>query len=567
MKPLIFSLFLLPFSLFSQHGMMYHVSMSEQFDASSNIIEGEVISSESVWNIQHNYIYTLHTVKVSKVFMGESRSHIVIATVGGRVGKEALRVSDRLSLLNGDKGLFFLKPTRANLDGGMEAYDVVSDKQGFYRYDVENDLVIRPFYRSEGIETNFYLDIHETLGLTYFEIEALNLQPAERFSSSQATPTFSPASISAGTESVVTISGTSFGSTPGRVKFKWADDGGVTFQSALASQILSWTDTEIRVEVPAYAGTGIIRVTGADSVSQETATPLIITFAQSNGESFGDAVLTNLIDQNTLGGYSWHLHEDFANDAQAQFHFMSAMSTWKCNSEVNWRVLGNTMADSSVVDGINVVRFDNGNELPMGVLGQCASYTFLCGTPEVEAIVELDMTVDDGTTFHFGSGAPIPGQFDFESVVVHELGHGHQLNHVIDSSDIMYYGLAPQVVRRALGTNDVAGSIYVQTRCAADATCTFGRTVNLNCSVISTSENTLAETLTIYPNPARDVAFVIASANALISITDLFGRKLAVEMMNTGDRWELKVEELPSGNYFIQIVERDSQRTHRLIIQ
>ncbi|GAB5556858.1 MAG: hypothetical protein SchgKO_10710 [Schleiferiaceae bacterium] len=499
--------------------------MEQQIAETELVVEGKILSSTSQWNTAHNFIYTVHEVQVYKIFNGKYSGVVSVVTPGGRVGDYRLHASESLDLRPGNVGVFFLKPFHKL--SGKSQYEVVSDMQGFYRYDLIANTVSNPFESYDGITSDFYNVLRSHFGNTIVQAQFMDFSEAgQNFvqSAQKVAATISPTTISAGTESVVTLTGTGFGSTMGTVEFKWSDDGGNTYQPALASQIQSWTDTEIQVQVPSYAGTGTVRITDAQNNAQETAGILTITFAQSNGETFGIATQTSLIDQNNIGGYTWRMFTDFDADTSARPEFMAAFSNWRCNSNVNWRIGDVTNNDSSVVDGENVIRFDNGNELPMGVLGRCYTFTFTCNSPDEEAAIELDMVIDDGTAYHYGPGTPQPGEFDFQSIVLHELGHGHQLSHVIDSNDVMYYGLAPEVIRRTLGTNDIAGAQFVQTRCSNTGTCQFSATSNLDCTV-SLDEVHSSSEINLYPSPVRDFLHIESSLGIeKIDVFDASGR-------------------------------------------
>lgn len=57
------------------------------------------------------------------------------------------------------------------------------------------------------------------------------------------------------------INGSGFGGTPGTVWFRNADDGGSTFiASAVPSDLVYWTNTQIRLKIPEPAGTGTLFV-------------------------------------------------------------------------------------------------------------------------------------------------------------------------------------------------------------------------------------------------------------------------------------------------------------------
>ncbi len=65
-------------------------------------------------------------------------------------------------------------------------------------------------------------------------------------------------------------------------------------------------------------------------------------------------------------------------------------------------------------------------------------------------VAELDIEFDSTYNWNYGPGAPAFSQYDFESVAVHELGHGQQLGHVINSAEIVHYSISNGQTKRAL---------------------------------------------------------------------------------------------------------------------
>ncbi len=240
-----------------------------------------------------------------------------------------------------------------------------------------------------------------------------------------------------------------------------------------SSQYKSWSSTQIEVEVPTPAATGVVQVIqGATSTSAAT---LTISYSHLNVDfdpgSGTIAYQTDHINDNGSGGYTWRMNTGFDANAAARASFMRAFDTWRCGTDVNWQTGATTSINDAVSDGTNIICFDDAAPLPSGVLGVCYSYWSGCasGPTIVWYVNELDIIFDEGSnisplTWEFGTATPSGSEYDFETVAVHELGHGHQLGHVIAPGAIMHYAIANGVSNRSLGVNDLAGGNFVQAK-------------------------------------------------------------------------------------------------------
>ena len=53
----------------------------------------------------------------------------------------------------------------------------------------------------------------------------------------------------------------------------------------------------------------------------------------------------------------------------------------------------------------------------------------------------MDIRFNSTTNWNYGPSATAGGQYDFETVALHELGHAHGLAHLIDgtNTEVMHY--------------------------------------------------------------------------------------------------------------------------------
>lgn len=474
---LVCTLFFAAMSHTSAQCLMYPVLLSQRIPQSDLVVEGKVIDQVCFWNAEHNKIYTSNLVDVYKTFKNTGTPYIEVITEGGTMGDKKQELHPALSLQVGDVGVFTLVSNGQPAQFGKPVFDAYASAQGFIRYNLADNTATESFHSYNNISTDLYPAIQQLTGANYVQVKAVNplqhsITAGNTTQAVAAITSFTPTTISAGTGSVLTINGTAFGTTAtaSQIGFRNADDGGATFISPLASEIISWTNTQIQVRVPDGAGTGVIRVNGSNSTGV-----LTIPYAHINITSGGNAFMTKHISQGN-GGYIWTYNTSFIANTAAKAAFERSLNSWRCNTYVNWSLAsGSSNIAVAANDNVNIVTFDA--TLPAGVLGRCTNYFQGCGSGSGMNwyVSELDIVFDPtpGTgTWQYGPSNPSGSQYDFESVTVHELGHGHELGHVINSSDLMHYAIGAGQVKRNLNVDDLNGGLAVMNRNAqAGGTC------------------------------------------------------------------------------------------------
>lgn len=393
--------------------------------------------------------------------------------------------------------------------------------QGFIQYDKEIKTASDPFRQYKDISSLY----GSLIGSTGSFIELKPLQAAQKPQSDPKSSVFinnfSPTSLTAGTETRLRISGSGFGNAPGPsayVEFRNANDGGNSYFQPEASQYISWADDEIIVSVPAKAGTGTFRVRNGTS-AMVSSVSLTVLYSHLNVVSSGNVFQPQLVDRNSNGGYIWRMNTKFHNNEEAKEAFIRAFETWRCETSVNWELRSPTSTDIIASDGVNIIRFDIGSELPAGVLGACYTYWSGCGFGSNMNwyVNELDIVFDDAANWNFSTSSPLINQYDFESVVLHELGHGHQLGHVINSYEIMHYAMGGGQVKRALSTSDINGGNYVVSRSTSSGACLNDPMTALKTSDCSGASVKASVSITITggSNPACNGASLTYTASAI----------------------------------------------------
>ena len=561
------------FSAAFSQGMMYKIPLNEQVQNSQQIIEGKVILKKSYWDSNRNNIYTLNIIEVYKVFKGDTVTTINVITSGGTVGLEMETVEPSLQLSIDDVGLFMLNKSKLGLQNDISEgpkFRTYASSQSFYKYDFANNTAANPFNKM-GITNTLYQDIQKLTNSKYKMINDFNIEGRlNRNSGSISISSFSPATVTAGTATSITITGAGFGASDGTVEFRNPDTGGSTYTTAMPAQIISWNDSQIVVEVPTKSGTGNIRVTNTSSDTANSGQTLTVLYAQLNASYNSQPSQTQHIDRDGSGGYVWQMQTDFDANTAAKNSFIRALDTWRCGTEVNWTIGDATSTDVIASDDINIIRFDNGGELPGGILGRCTSRWSACiiGGNALWHVQELDIVFNDATNWNYSTNAPTNSQYDFETVAVHELGHGHQLGHIIANGAIMHYQISNGSFNRMLSANDTAGASDVHERSTTNEICGQDLMMDFDCSSLSVDIFNLADEFSIYPNPAKSQLYIKNTSNYYLeafSIYDLHGRKYLHNKLNNTIDNTIQVNALSSGIYFIKIQTEGGEFTQKFI--
>lgn len=567
------------FSTAFSQGMLYEVPLNEQVQKSQQIVEGKVISKKSFWDSKQHNIYTINTVEVYKVFKGNAIETLNVITVGGTVGLDMETVEPSLQLSLGDIGVFMLNSDDVILLGDNSTqpkFKTFADSQGFYKYELDSAAASNPFNKNLNILETLYPEIERLIGASYSVVENFDISDfGNRNSGGINITSFTPTSVTAGTATTITINGAGFGASDGFIGFSDANDGGSSFYNCLSTQIVSWNDTQIVVEVPDRAGTGIIRVENTSSDSTTSGQTLTVSYAELNAEynpgTGEEAYETQHINRDGSGGYVWQMFTDFDGNTAANDAFIRALDTWRCETEVNWTIGAVTTIDVVANDNINIIRFDNGTELPGGVLGRCTSRWSGCVGATIKWYVEeLDIVFNDGTNWNFSTDTPAFTEYDFETVAVHELGHGHQLGHVIDPGAIMHYAISNGSFNRTLSTNDIAGGNDVQFRSTTFAVCGQSLMDNFDCATLTVDTFDLASQFSIYPSPANTVLNIKNTSNSNLetySIHDINGRLILSDRLNNNLTNIIQINTLSNGVYFIKIKSQGGEFTKKFIKQ
>jgi hypothetical protein len=564
--------------------LLSEITIENKINNAALIVEGKVVSKKSFYNNSRSFIYTSNSIEVYKSFKGSlTADTIEIITDGGVVGDKMIRVSPEVELAINDWGVFILNPVNNTsiLPVYSHAYMLYGGVQGLIKYDLIKQTASAPFQKYKSIKDDLYPIIVSIVRKEINEIKPLITDSVINsiINHLRATPVitgFTPTLITAGTNSVLTISGSGFGASQGSlgiVQFKNADDGGNTYIAPFSTQYISWNDNEIKLIVPKAAGTGPIKVSSSTGDLTTSTDSLYIPSAQLNIEQDDIASITYLVGTNKQSGITWRLNQVFNSNEAAKEAFIRALESWNCNTFINWKIGPLTSVSQAKNDEINVVSFDEKKELPDGTLAVCYNYWSQCQTTGSFWIsVEMDMLISKKINWEYGPDLPTFTEYDFESAILHELGHGHQLAHVINPDDIMNYSIKNGEAKRILQPINIAAGNDVMSRSTTTTYCSYKPILALttdNCTDLF--EVNTDEPFTAYPNPTSgffNISTNGANQNLSIECFNMQGDLVKTWNINNVSYFtSLDLSELPSGLYILRTNTGQETAYTKVIIQ
>ncbi|MCB0849566.1 MAG: PKD domain-containing protein, partial [Bacteroidetes bacterium] len=485
-KLLLFLLFTLMIQSVYSQCMLYPLSLQDRVNNSDAVIEAKAIQQNSFWNNSNDFIYTATTLEVHAVYKGNiNNSFVTLITEGGTVGNIKIVAEPELQIHSGETGIFFLKPAgNYSVVKLKDAFEGYASSQSLIRFDFQQNKASDPFQQYSDINS-IRNQIENLTGNVQRKVALA--QPLPSSGNKMLVPptigAIAPGTTTAGTFSTITISGSNFGASYvsgiSNVEFPDANNGGAGYISAPANHIVSWNNTQIQVWVPTQGGSGNIRVTNNLGETTTSAIAITVNYNETNVVSGGNYYQPDLINDNGTNGYTWAYNTTFNGNAPAVAAFERALQTWRCGTYVNFNRSGTTATTCQALDGNNIVTFDGSCALPSGVLGISYSYYSACASG-VWYLNENDLKFrtngTGGINWNYGPGATGGGQFDFESVCLHELGHSHQLGHTILPVTVMNYAIGPNTDRRTLtpasetaGGNDIMSRSIITNACGPSA--------------------------------------------------------------------------------------------------
>jgi hypothetical protein len=433
-------------------------SIQESIFKSDIVVEAEVFGKQSFWDLQHKNIYTTFELRIATSIKGNTEKNLKLLLMGGQVDDILQIVSTSPEIEIGDKGIFMLQKLSEQNKINHDTVDCYLLYNSKYSYIFLGD----ESRRFEGIEGNQQnneiideIEIFSGKKLKY-KISAAVLKS---FNSTHKITEFSPKTVTAGTGTTLSIYGEGFGSEQDEslVWFTFADNPYQIFSNP-DFEILTWSDSVIQMIVPPDIATGKINV-DMDGAKAESTETLIVTYnvTQQNYDPI------YMINTNKKGGYTFHLHSNINPYSGAKEVIEKSIKKWICATSVPWEI-GNTLDVAQGMDDICSIQFGDLSDSGGETLGR-ASY-FLKSMPFSEpnryVLSEVDIVFSSTENWCFDNSKIKQQQIDFASVVLHELGHAHMINHVNSGNDLMHFSLLNGEIRNIEQNNVLCGKYIIE---------------------------------------------------------------------------------------------------------
>ncbi|MEZ5027034.1 MAG: T9SS type A sorting domain-containing protein [Chitinophagales bacterium] len=466
--------------------MLSKLSIDQRTDQSNLVIQGKVTKQTACWNYDKTFIYTVNTVQVSDRIKGSAPDVVEIITQGGLIDGKLLTVEPSANLKVGTEGIFFLTPNRNALkfQSNNKQYEIYGMSQGFIEYDKFSGKYIGTFDEYQNSDKIYSL-IQKKPVTTSNSREGKDNSTYDVAGGAQVTY-FTPNTISAGTQSILTIMGFGFKEKTGQATVQFRNANSVLPNSFNplpdSSYILSWTDTEIKVLVPGASafggggsGNGLFRVIDKNGAIIESESSLSVSYNQFEYKK--NKLI--LVDKNNKGGYTFTLNENLNSNTAAKNCFKRALDQWICKTGVNAEISENTTSNTcpNQLDDENTVSFASAScPLPPGALAVTYTSYSICDRNSPIFPESIDMMFSPDALFYFGTDNPASNQYDFESVALHELGHAFGEGHHSEGTEIMYPSISAGAVKRDLNQNsDITNVSDVINRSISTASCIYGK--------------------------------------------------------------------------------------------
>lgn len=541
------------------------VSLEEKINHATEILEVRKISEYSDWDKDKHTIYTFHKMEVINSFKGTQESVITLVTQGGTVNDETISVCPNSVISEETNMIVMLVQDYRNSTSTNVCYRPYADSQSEFL--LKDDKVISTFDQFDGNKTAFYNYImSKTKNRIAIKEESKNSQKMSQATAIDPIIHISPTTITAGTGEVLTITGSGFGTSQGakKIGFRDANSYAEFWSGANGFTVISWTDTEIKIRLHGTQTLGLTPGTGKIQMREYGSAPAIysqetLVIRYSVIEAGNDLPLRHY-DQNGNGGMTFTLNTQVAADLDLKNRFTEALDYWTCEANINWNVSDTTTSIEAFNsnDGVNAVFFSS--TLSAGVLAQCSTVTYST-CPRI--IKSLDIVINSTVNWNKLLTNPASNQSDLMSTLLHELGHGGGLNHIVNSSRTMNLSIGNGTTRRVLHQDEVDAGLFVQNLSVNQPLCGYSAMTNGVCLGLA-NENFETSHIAFHPNPTHDFVTLDKEVES-VKVYTILGQQIFPETKVMATQTQIDFSNFPTGVYLIETIKDGAKATSKII--
>ncbi|PZE15669.1 hypothetical protein DNU06_16820 [Putridiphycobacter roseus] len=282
------------------------------------------------------------------------------------------------------------------------------------------------------------------------------------------------------------------------------------------------------------------------------------------------------------GTYTFHCDTAVANykNGAMKAVIRKALEDWTCLTGIDWKMGTDTAFTNTVsgIDSVCIIRFSVPTDSMASNTVASASLTHLnyspAGTPLLSFGKEIDIKLNSNFDFFCDTtGLPVPSnQRDLYTAILHELGHGHGLNHVIDTDAIMHFqysGVKNDLVND-LSANDGGDYIMFRSTLLTSAQLLTKGSSKINYVTCATNgifeiENGKLDAL-VYPNPFNNEVNIQLNidwhTNVTVNLYNVNKQLIKTRdytVSNGANLLIIETEGLPKGIYVLNLSTPEAQ--------